>query len=69
MSVPALVITSDGDTLIPAEVSSPMANQIPGAELAVLPEVGHLTNLEAAGEFNDLLEAHLERCGLVSSRT
>ena len=31
IDVPTLVVTSDGDTLIPAEVTAPMAEQIPGA--------------------------------------
>ncbi len=49
IDVPTLVITSDLDTLIPAAATSPMADQIPGAELAVIDGVGHLSNLEAAG--------------------
>jgi len=63
ISVPSLVITSTLDALIPAAVSSPMAEQIPGAELAVIEGAGHLSNLEAPEEFNRLLQLHLERCG------
>ena len=48
IDVPTLVITSDLDTLIPAGATSPMADAIPGAELAVIDGVGHLSNLEAA---------------------
>jgi pimeloyl-ACP methyl ester carboxylesterase len=65
IDVPALVVTSSGDALIPQEVTAPMAEQIPGAELAVIRGAGHLSNLEAPGEFNDLLEAHLRRSGLL----
>lgn len=65
IDVPALVITSDGDRLIPADVSAPMASQIPGATLAVIAGAGHLSNLEAPGQFNRLLAEHLERCGAV----
>jgi 3-oxoadipate enol-lactonase len=64
IDVPTLVITSDGDTLIPQEVSAPMAEQIPGAELAVIQGAGHLSNLERTGEFSELLVGHAERCGL-----
>lgn len=64
IDVPALVVTSSKDTLIPPEVSSEMASQIPGAELAVIEGAGHLSNLEAPDEFNRLLEQHLERSGL-----
>ena len=65
IDVPTLVITSDADALIPAEITSAMAERIPGAELAVIAGAGHLSNLEAPEEFDRLLEAHLERCGLV----
>jgi 3-oxoadipate enol-lactonase len=62
INVPTLVVTSDGDRLIPAEVTSPMADQIPGAELAIIDGAGHLSNLEAAGAFDELLAHHVERC-------
>ncbi len=62
IDVPTLVVTSDGDTLIPAAATLPMADQIPGAELAVIDGAGHLSNLEAEGAFDELLAHHLERC-------
>jgi len=64
IDVPTLVITSDGDLLIPPDVSAPMADQIPGAQLAVLPGVGHLSNLEDPTGFSRSLAAHLERSGV-----
>jgi 3-oxoadipate enol-lactonase len=65
IEVPTLVITSDGDRLIPAAVTAPMAEAIPGAELLTIPGAGHLSNLEAAGSFDEGLAGHLARCGLV----
>jgi 3-oxoadipate enol-lactonase len=62
IDVPTLVVTSDGDRLIPAEATTPMADQIPAARLAVIEGAGHLSNLEAAGAFDELLANHLERC-------
>jgi pimeloyl-ACP methyl ester carboxylesterase len=67
IDVPTLVVTSSRDTLIPPEVSVPMASQIPGATLAVIEGAGHLSNLEAPEEFNRLVRAHLERCGVQGS--
>jgi len=64
IDVPTLVITSTGDTLIPADATRPMAEAIPGASLEVLDGPGHLSNLEAPEEFNRLLEEHFQRCGL-----
>jgi len=64
IDVPTLVITSEADTLIPPDVSAPMADLIPGAELAVIEGAGHLSNLERSGEFSELLADHASRCGL-----
>jgi len=64
IDVPTLVITSTGDTLIPPEVSTPMAEAIPGADLLVIQGAGHLSNLEQADTFSGALEEHVERAGL-----
>jgi 3-oxoadipate enol-lactonase len=61
ISVPTLIITSTGDTLIPSEASTPMGDQIPGARVEVIRGAGHLSNLEAADEFTRLLADHLAR--------
>jgi pimeloyl-ACP methyl ester carboxylesterase len=64
IDVPTLVITSDGDRLIPAAASEPMAAAIPGAELLTIAGAGHLSNLEAPGDFDEGLAALLARSGL-----
>jgi pimeloyl-ACP methyl ester carboxylesterase len=64
IDVPALVITSDGDALIPPEVTAPMAERIPGAELVTIRGAGHLSNLEAPDAFEAALRPFLGRCGL-----
>jgi len=64
IDVPTLVITSDGDRLIPAEASADMAEAIPGARLEILPSVGHLSNVEAPARFTELLRAHVIACGV-----
>jgi pimeloyl-ACP methyl ester carboxylesterase len=64
IDVPTLVITADGDRLIPAELTTPMAEAIPNASLEILAGVGHLTNVEAPGRFNELLGDHLAACGI-----
>jgi 3-oxoadipate enol-lactonase len=64
IDVPTLVITSSKDTLIKPEITSPMAEQIPAAALNVIPEAGHLSNMEAPARFDELLATHLTRCGI-----
>jgi pimeloyl-ACP methyl ester carboxylesterase len=60
-----MVVVSTGDTVIPPEVTAPMAEQIPGATLETIEGAGHLSNIEAPGEFTLLLERHLTICGLL----
>jgi pimeloyl-ACP methyl ester carboxylesterase len=59
IDVPALVLTSEGDTLIPPEVTLDMARHIRGAGAATLGAAGHLSNLEAPEEFRKALSGFL----------
>ncbi|MPZ99027.1 MAG: alpha/beta fold hydrolase [Dehalococcoidia bacterium] len=63
IDVPTLVITSTGDTLIPADATKEMGAHIPNARIEVIEGAGHLSNLEAPDRFNALVREHLERCG------
>jgi len=63
ITVPTLVITSSGDTLIPPAATKPLADGIPGARFETIPEAGHLSHLEAPRAFNDLVRAHLRHVG------
>ncbi len=58
LRVPTLIVVGDRDEpcLEPALF---LRRTIPGAELAVLPGVGHLTNLEEASRFNALVAAFI----------
>jgi 3-oxoadipate enol-lactonase len=59
--VPTLVVVGEDDTLSPPDVARAMHEAIPGSELAVLPRAGHLSNLEAAEEFNAAVDDFLRR--------
>jgi len=64
IDVPTLVLTTDGDRLIPPQVSLAMAEALPDAESVVLEGAGHLPNLEAPEAFASALSRLLKRCGL-----
>jgi pimeloyl-ACP methyl ester carboxylesterase len=49
--VPTLVITGDDDRIVPTEESLRLADELPGAELAVLPNCGHLPQEECPEAF------------------
>jgi pimeloyl-ACP methyl ester carboxylesterase len=59
IEAPTLVITGSGDTLIPASESEAMATAIPGARLVILPDVAHLSNLEAPDAFDAAVRGFL----------
>jgi pimeloyl-ACP methyl ester carboxylesterase len=52
IAVPTLVLCGAADAITPPSLSQAMAQAIPGARLELIPEAGHLANLEAPAEFN-----------------
>jgi pimeloyl-ACP methyl ester carboxylesterase len=59
--VPTLVVTGADDTVIPPAESEALAKNIPGAQLRVIPNAGHLVAFERADEFNAALREWLHR--------
>ena len=55
IAVPVQLIFGQHDRLTPPELGTDMAQRIPGAELAVIANAGHLANLEQPVEFNRVL--------------
>jgi pimeloyl-ACP methyl ester carboxylesterase len=66
IDVPTTVVTSDGDTLIPPDVTSAIAPAVPGAALVTIEGAGHLSNLEAPEAFDRALREQLRRSGLIA---
>ena len=58
----ALVVVGDEDTLTPPAASEAMASALPSATLVVIPQAGHLSNLEQPQAFNAAVLSFLERC-------
>ncbi|MEQ1727461.1 MAG: alpha/beta fold hydrolase, partial [Vicinamibacterales bacterium] len=61
ITVPTLVLVGDEDVLTPPALSTAMAALVPSAELVVVPQAGHLSNLEQPDAFNAALLRFLER--------
>ena len=62
IAVPTLVVVGDEDTLTPPAASETMASALPSATLVVIPQAGHLSNLEQPQAFNAAVLSFLERC-------
>jgi len=61
IACPALVIVGQEDTVTPVADAEFLARSIGGAELAVIPRAGHLSNLESPAVFSDVLADFLTR--------
>jgi 3-oxoadipate enol-lactonase len=59
ISAPTLVIGGSEDAVCPPADVAALAHGIPGARLRLLPETGHLANVEAPEAFTDALVGHL----------
>lgn len=60
VSAPTLVLWGERDAKTPRELSERLAAGIPGATLRVVPDAGHLSNLENPQAFLDAVERHLD---------
>lgn len=52
INVPVLVLWGEYDTVTPRHLSEELAEGIPGARLVVLPDAGHISNLDNPSAFN-----------------
>ena len=60
LTVPLLLIGSEGDTLMPPEITKAMKQAQPDAELVIIAGAGHLSNLEAPDAFNRAIGAFVD---------
>ena len=52
IEVPTLVLWGDDDRRSPMHVAEQLHAAIPGSELAIIPNAGHLSNMEQPEAFN-----------------
>ncbi|HKY50061.1 MAG TPA: alpha/beta fold hydrolase, partial [Candidatus Limnocylindria bacterium] len=61
IDVPTAVVVGEEDTITPPDMSRAMSDAIPGATLSIIPNAGHLANLEAPVTFETAVRAWLRR--------
>jgi len=59
IEVPSLVITGDDDRTVPTEQSIRLGREIPGAELVVIPDCGHVPHEECPAPVMDAVRGFL----------
>ncbi len=60
-ALPILVITGDDDRIVPTEQSLRLAEELPNAALAVIPQCGHLPHEECPNEFMQAVQDFLRK--------
>ena len=63
IDIPCLVLTGADDVPMPPAMAEVMAKGIPGAKLEIIPDAGHLSNLEQPDAFNAALARFYEDLG------
>jgi len=61
IAVPTLVLVGDEDRITPPELSHELADAIPGAELEIIADAGHLSNIEQPALFDAAVESFIQR--------
>lgn len=60
VSAPTLVLVGEHDQVTPPELSRSIAAAIPDARFALVPDAGHVSNVEQPDAFNDLVRDFLD---------
>ncbi len=61
IAVPTLACVGEHDTVAPEPLSREIADGIPGAQFAVIPDAGHVANADNPAAFDELLRNFLQR--------
>ena len=61
IKAPALIVMADNDKIVPAHYGDVVAQRIPGSQLHVIRDAGHLYILERPDEFADLVADFLDQ--------
>ena len=65
---PALFVWGDSDRLVPAGFSRHVSDALPSARQVVLPECGHVPQVELAERTNSLIRGHIANAGVARTR-
>ncbi len=61
--VPTLVVSGARDLVNPPDVAAELSREIPGSELILLDDVGHMPHIEDGPRFREVLDRFLNRLG------
>ena len=61
LHIPVLIVVGDQDAITPPPLSEQMHHDIPGSQLVVIRDAGHMSNMEQPAAFNDALGSFLDK--------
>lgn len=61
INVPTLILQGEFDTVIPMSAAKSLNDKIPNSQLFLIPNAGHLSNLENPAAFNELIAKFLKQ--------
>ena len=61
IKVPTLVVNGSADRLTTVDMAKSIADAIPGSELSIIKDAGHLVNIEEPEQFNTIVVGFLRR--------
>jgi len=61
LRIPVLIVVGDQDAITPPPLSEQMHHDIPGSQLVVIRDAGHMSNMEQPAAFNEALGGFLDR--------
>ncbi len=68
LTMPTLVIWGEQDKLLPLSLGERFAKEIPGAKLAIIPNSGHVPQVESPQKFNEVLLGFLEQTATLTKQ-
>ncbi|ABO48901.1 alpha/beta hydrolase fold protein [Desulforamulus reducens MI-1] len=60
ITAPTLIISGEKDVMTPVKFGQLLFDQIPGAQISVIPKAGHMMMMERPREFNRVVEAFVK---------
>ena len=61
LRIPILIVVGAQDAITPPPLSEQMHHDIPGSQLVVIPDAGHMSNMEQPTAFNDAFGSFLDK--------
>lgn len=61
IKIPALILVGEYDSLTPIQFAEDMNNQLPDSSLDIIPDAGHLSNIENPQYFNESISKFLKK--------